>query len=515
MDTKVTGAGPTRPRHRTYQPDRRNVKHTLSKSQCIVGLQCHKALWLLKNRPWLRTFPCRARLAALSMGKEVGLFARRLFPGGVAVPFAQDAFGRMIKDTGRLLKDPSTGTIYEATFSADGVLCMVDILHRGEGGWEIYEVKGATDLKDVHLFDAAIQYHVLSTSGLRVSRVSIVHINKEYERVGAIDVHALFRMAEITTWVRANRRLVEEEVIKMRRSLDGGCPEVEIGAQCREPYECDFIAFCWKDLPEPSVFDLRGRGIDKFSLYRNGKVRFSDLDPGELNSNQIMQVEAELTGRRFINPGGIKAFLDSLHYPLCFLDFETFSEAIPPFDHTHPYEQIPFQYSIHCLESETSGLKHHEFLAEAGVDQREELARGLSSLIPDDACVVVYNMAFEKQVLVRLARLFPRYREKLLKISDNIVDLMVPFKRRYYYTREMKGSYSLKAVLPALLPGFGYEGMAIANGEDASNAYLMLKSVDDPEEALGIRRDLLEYCRLDTLALVRIVERLRETINRR
>jgi hypothetical protein len=489
------------------------MKPYLSKSLFLRGLQCHKSLWLIKNSPELATPPDTSLLTVFEMGKEVGKLARGLFPGGEAVGFEDDR-KKMVEKTQELIES-GVETIYEATFRYDNVLVMIDILHRGRKGLEIYEVKSSTGVKDINLSDLSAQYYVLFGGGLPVTKASLVHINNEYVRKGNINVHELFTIVELTDEVKAYQSDVKDELLRMRTALGPDCPDIDIAPHCENPYECDFVSHCWEHIPENSIFELKGKGINKFSYYKNGIVHFNDLDINELNEKQRMQVDAELNDKKIVNKEGVKEFLDTLYYPLYFLDFETFGLAIPPFDGLRPYEHIPFQYSLHLLESKDAELKHYEFLAEPGVDQREELIKGLISLISDNVCILVYNVGFEKSVLSNLAEHFPPYREKLMKIHENFVDLMAPFRQRYYYTKEMKGRYSLKSVLPALLPELSYDGMAISSGGDASVIYSTLHLIEDKKEVEQIKRDLLEYCKFDTFAMVKLLNVLRKAVNKR
>jgi hypothetical protein len=482
----------------------------LSKSRFIRGLQCHKSLWLYQYKPEQRTLPDAALQAVFDAGTDVGLLAQQLFPGGIAIDFEDSSLQEKIEKTKALIARGAR-TVYEATFQYDDVLVMVDILHKGKPGWEVYEVKSTTRVKDVHLPDLAIQYYVLTGCGLPVSKASLVHINNEYERQGALDIRRLFVMARLTDAVREYQNQVKKDLVAMKKMLEGACPAIKIGPQCSDPYECDFMEHCWSHIPEPSVFDIsRLRPYAKFELYYKGIVQFKDIpEDYPLNTSQRMQVEAELTGKTFINRHGIGEFLNNVHYPLYYLDFETFKNAIPPFDHLKPYENIPFQYSLHYQEREGGKLKHNEFLAEEGTDPREEIAKRLTGEIPQKACVISWNMGFEKGVIRKLAEQFPKYSRGLMNIHDNIIDLMVPFQKKHYYTREMNGSYSIKAVLPALVPELSYEDLSIGDGDTASNTYATLHFIKDREEVKRMRKALLEYCRLDTLAMAKIVEKMR------
>jgi len=490
----------------------KSMKPNLSKSQFIRALQCHKSLWLYKNRPELRTKPDESQQAVSDAGRSVGLLAQGLFPGGETIEFEGSSFKEKIDRTRRLIEGGST-TIYEATFRFDGILVMVDILHKGAKGWELYEVKMSSEVKDFYLNDVAVQYYVLSGSGLPLEKVSLVHIDTDYVRQGDIDIQSLFHIEDLTEKALDLQPCVKDELSGIALMLSEKCPPIDIGPQCAKPYPCDFKEHCWAHIPENSVFDLREKGINKFLYYQNGRLRFEDIDLDELNFKQRMQVDAELNGAEVLNRDGIKEFLDTLYYPIYFLDFETlYNEPIPPFDGTRPYSKIPFQYSLHVLEKEGGELQHYEYLAEGGRDGREDIAKDLVRLIPEDACTLAYNMTFEKGVNAELAEQFPECSERLLNINENMKDLMVPFRRRDYYKKEMKGSYSIKYVLPALIPELTYEGMAVANGDAAVTAYKKLDLIDDPAEVKRIKKDLLTYCELDTLAMVKLLEKLREVV---
>lgn len=483
------------------------MKSNLSKSQFVRGLQCHKSLWLYRNKQELRAQPDEAGQAVFDAGTDVGLLARGLFPGGTEIIFRRDAIDRQIMETSELIAT-GANTIYEATFRHNNVLVMADILQKGSSGWEIYEVKSSTSVKDTYLDDLAMQYYVIKGSGLDVAKASIVHINREYVRKGAIDIRSLFTIADITGEVMEHQQTVKAELRKIKRMLIANKtepPKVKIGPQCDDPYPCDFSDYCWADIDTAAkmyggtVFDLRGRGIDRFDYYNRGILNLTDMDLSGLNESQRMQAEVALSGKEIINADAIRQFLDTLTYPLYFLDFETFMAAVPPFDGTRPYEQILFQYSMHWQEGPEAELKHAEFLAEAGVDGREAIAKKLADAIPDNVCVVAYNKVFEQSMLAGLAERFPQHAKKLMNIFVNLVDLMEPFRMRHYYTKEMKGSYSLKEVLPALFPDLTYEGMEISNAGDASRSYSGLHLIEDKDEVKKIRKALLEYCKLDTL----------------
>ena len=482
----------------------------LSKSQFIRGLQCHKSLYLHKYRPELKDEISEQQEAAFQSGKDVGIYAQKLFPNGVEIPFDDVTLSDQLSRTAKEIEN-GTRVIYEAAFSFDNIFVKVDILRKHEDKWEIYEVKNSTSVKDVYHNDVAVQYYVLKGSGLPVSKAFLVHINNQYVKNGDIEVDKLFRVQDFTDDVIDNQGFVEDEIKKMREMLTGDEPNIDIGKHCSDPYGCDFSGHCRKHIPENSIFSLRGSGLKKFDLYRQGIIRLEDIPRDILPRNQRIQLEGALDKKNITNKTAVKEFLDTLWYPICFLDFETtLMVPIPMFDGTRPYQQIPFQYSLDYLADENAELKHYEYLAPANIDPRKELIEKLLSEIPEDACVLVYNKAFEIGILNDLIPRFPEHKPKIKKIITNIRDLMIPFIRKDIYRWEMEGSYSLKDVLPALVPELKYEGMEISNGGMASSAWLSLWELEDSREIKAIRNALFEYCKLDTFGMVKILEKLRE-----
>jgi hypothetical protein len=481
----------------------------LSKSLFMQGLQCPKSLYLNRHHPELRSEPTPELLALWKSGHEVGLVAQRLFPGGVNVPF--DGLSKeeqLAKTRAEILGGASV--IYEATFSHDGVFVKADILCRTRGSWDLYEVKAAAEVKDHFPDDVAIQYYVLSGSGIPVRKACLVHVNSGYVRRSEIVPEELFTACDITDLVRQRQAMIPSELSSLRKMLSGKTPDTDIGPHCDDPYVCDFRDHCWKHVPEDSVFSLRGRGIDKWELYRRGIIRLADVPSGLLNNPQGMQVEYFLGRKHHVQREGIREFLARLWYPVCVLDFETFGSAIPPFDGTQPYQQIPFLYSLHRLEKPGAAPRHFDFLAAPGVDPRREMVGKLLGEIPQDACVLVYNMAFEKRILRELAEYLPEHRKRLLAVTDNMVDMMEPFRRRDVYHWEMAGSYSLKTVLPVLIPDLSYDGMEVCDGRMASEAFLSMRGISDEAERARLGKALRKYCRMDTLGVVKLLEKLQD-----
>ncbi len=487
----------------------------LSKSLYTRGLQCSKSLWLKKYRPDVLTPPDKQTLAVFETGHKVGELACQLFPNGKEVPFEGTTFDEKITLTKKWIEE-GTRDIYEATFNYDDVLVMVDILHiNDDGSVEIYEVKSSTEVKDIYLHDASIQYYVLKGLGYDVKKTSIVHLNNQYVREEHLEIDKLFTVADVSETVLELQDEIPTYLAYFRKQLANKDtePDIEIGKQCYKPYECDAKAYCWKHIPEYSIFNISRLNVDKkFTMYHDGIIEFSQItDTFNFSKAQQIQIEAGQSNASIINNEAIRKFVDGLSYPLYYLDFETFQQAIPEWKGISPFMQIPFQYSIH-IEHKDGTLEHKEFLAEEGIDPRYELAKRLAEDIPTDVTVLAYNMGFEKGVIKKLAEMFGEFASRLMYIHDNIQDLMIPFQKKDYYTPSMLGSYSIKYVLPALVPEMAeaYEELDdVQNGGEAMQTYAKLAQMENKHEVARLREALLRYCELDTLAMVKILEKLK------
>ena len=492
----------------------------LSKSKYTRFCQCPKMLWLDTYRPELAVQD-PALLRRFREGNEVGDLAMGLL-GDFVETTAYTAEGKldipsMLKNTKKYLIE-GRENICEAAFSKRGCYCAVDILHKTQGGYEICEVKSSTELKDVYLWDVAYQRWVLEQSGLKIVKTYIAYINNKYVRQGDIDIHKLFAVEDVSAAILPYYGEVAANTARAKAYIaQKDEPQMPLGRQCFAPYDCAYWQYCSRELPSPNVLDLYNISAKKaFGYMEEGIVTFDDAikSGSPLSAAQRRQVEFEqLQLPTHIDRLGIKSFLDALWYPLYFLDFETFQTCIPMYDGIRPYQQVPFQYSLHYLEGDGAALEHKEFLADENSDPRRALAERLAADIPADACVLAYNMSFECTRLKELAEIFPDLSEKLLAIRANVRDLLDVFRHGYVYDRAMAGSFSIKKVLPALFPNdpnLDYHNLAdVHNGAEATDIYLSLRGMEgEPREKL--RQSLLAYCGLDTMAMVLLWQRLRE-----
>lgn len=485
------------------------ARHLLSKSSFLKGLQCEKQLYLYKyHYDWADEIS-EGQQAIFDRGHHVGELAQQLFPNGVNASLDDPMKSLQQVELTRELIDKGEKVIYEAAFQYDDVLVIADILVKEKNKWKIFEVKSTTEVKDEHIPDASVQYYVISNSGINVIDTSLIHINNQYVRKGDLELKKLFSIESVHDQVLEAQKSVEENIEKFKEVLRRKkIPGIDIGPYCSNPYDCSFLGHCWDHIPEYSIFNIGNLKADKkFELYQMGIINLEDVpNDYKLSNGQRLQVESHISQKSYIDKKAIKDFLNSIAYPHYFLDFETFNPAIPLFDNSRPYQQIPFQYSLHYQESAKSKLEHYEFLAEASGDPRIPFLENLLAVTEGKGDIIVYNQAFESGRLKELAEDFPKYKKQIEHRLSRIKDLMMPFQKKHYYTPEMKGSYSIKAVLPALVPDLSYDDLEIADGGTASRAFESLYFEKDNKKIKEIREQLIEYCGMDTMAMVRIYE---------
>ena len=493
------------------------MEEYLTKSKYCKAVQCNKKLWLDKYKPEQKIE--NTRESVLEDGIKVGQLAKELFGKYENIEYSYD-LESMVKETARLL-EKKPNVITEASFIFDNNFCSVDILKNEIDGVEIYEVKSSTGINDINIDDASYQYYILNNLGLKVKKVCIVHLNGDYVRHGNLELDKLFCTVDITEDVKEKQQEIEAKIKEindyMGKHNKEDEPAKELGMYCFKPYECEYWNYCSRHLPKNNIFKIKIMHLDKkFKYYYEGKTSFEDMQYEDINPKYLEQIDFEINNKEpKIEVDKIKTFMETLSYPIYFLDFETFEQAIPEYDNISPYMQIPFQYSLHYIEKKKGPLQHKEYLAKEGVDPRRKLAERLVSDIPKDVCVTAYNMGFEKRVIKELAEIFPDLSEHLLNIRENIKDLMEPFSKRYYYVKEMEGYYTIKYVLPALFPDdpkLDYHNLPVVhNGGEATDIFLSLKGKTKEEQEV-LRNGLLVYCKLDTYAMVKIWEKLKEVI---
>lgn len=490
----------------------------LSKSKYCGLWQCPKIAWLKKYKPEKLAFD-ESTLSRMEAGNEVGDLAMGLFGDFVEVTaYHGDKLDlpQMIAAT-KAEMEKGTPVICEASFQYNGLYCAVDILKKENGGWAIYEVKSSThNDQPVYIADVAYQKYVLEHCGVPVSGLYLVCLDDDYVFDGCLDIHRLFKITDVAQAAQVEENSIAANLSIAERLLASEEePAIDLSVNCKNPYLCGFWPYCSRHIPSPSVFDLyRMPFAKKIEYYKKGKITYQDLlfDPGITSPKQVRQILYAVSDQgTYVNKESIRDFLDTLSFPLYFLDFETMQTVIPRFVGTKPYAQIPFQYSLHYIEREGGELKHTEYLAKSGTDPRRELAERLCADIPMNVCVTAYNKSFECTRIKELAAAFPDLADHLLNIEANIRDLLVPFQTGCYYNRAMGGSFSIKSVLPALFsddPALDYHNLdGVHHGGEAMTLFPKIKDMP-PEEQKKARYNLLKYCELDTFAMVKVWQEL-------
>ena len=496
----------------------------LSKSKFIKGQQCHKALWLNINGIDPTNPPDESSKERLSAGNEVGEEAKKLFPGGVEIPFIKGSSG--FKDMCDLTMDAiisGSQTIYEASFMKEGVFIRVDIMHLSPEGWNIYEVKSSSNLRSYHKEDASLQWYVLNkVIELELNDIYVITLNNEYSKKGDIDTNKLFSLHHLSRFVLSNQANIKDGLDKIQHTTNSNIePKIDIGSHCNKPHGCEYLDRCWprsaKDLN--SVFRLYRMNTDKkLSLYNQGIDTFEKLDTSiKLSSLQLNQIKAYEISAPIINKTKINSFIEAVDYPISYFDFETFTDAVPIYDGQKAHMQIPFQYSLHIQESIDSKYKeliHYEFIADINEDPRRAIAESLLKNLPKSGTIMAYNQSFEMSRIKDLADHCPDIASDLLKLNDRFIDLIIPFRGGGYYHHDFGGGFSIKKVLPALCPEdkkLDYKNLEISNGGMASAAYKEMRYQTNEEVSLK-RKKLFDYCWLDTYAMYAIYTKLQDCI---
>jgi len=440
----------------------------------MYGCQCNLRLWLHKFNPSVKDPIDNQQKQLFQTGTDLGQLARQLFPGGVdASPPDYFQYALSVKKTAEWIAAGRT-IIYEAAFQHEGLLCAVDILVKRPDGWYAYEVKGSTRVKDVFVMDAAFQYHVITGAGLPLQQISLIYINNQYVRKVALVLNELFTTTAITEQVKEYSTFLQAKSAELLQVVANKLqpPVVAAGDQCTKPYRCDFFSHC------------------------NPKA---ELAVEEMGKPEVDLVE-------------LKSFISTLQYPIYYMDFETWSQAVPQFDGHWPFRQVCFQYSVRVQHKHTAILEEHGYLAKDISTPSADFINNLLTVLGEEGSVIVYNATFERSRLLDFVRDNLLWEPAIDRVIGRMVDLMEVFRKKQYYLPVMGYGYSIKSVLPALFPEEGYEGLAISDGMEAANAFYQLNQENNPEKIRATRAALEAYCSMDTLAMVKIIDHIRNCI---
>jgi hypothetical protein len=492
----------------------------LSKSKIIAFRQCPKRLWLEIHKPELRDDS--ASEAAFAIGNEVGEIARQVFDpkgSGDFIDINDLGHSEAIARSAMLL-ERGDGPIFEAGISASGALAYADVMlpDRSDDGlrWRMIEVKSSTGVRDYQLDDIAVQSFIAKESGVPLASVSIAHINNSFIYPGGGDYAGLFETVDLTEETLCRHEEVRDWLSCAHEiASHAEEPPVETGGHCGSPFACPYSGYCNRDktFPDYPLGSLPRLHANRRSAIEAAGVEDLREAPDELlNAIQQRVKECSASGIPYFDAEGAASELADYGYPAYFLDFETISFAVPRWEGTRPYQQLPFQFSLHVVQADGS-MEHAGFLDLTGNDPSQPCAAELIRLSGGNGPVFAYNAGFEAGVIRRLAERFPEHAAGFLAITDRIVDLL-PIARRHYYHPSQHGSWSLKAVLPAAVPDLSYSDLdGVQDGMMAQQAYMEALTAN-PERKEQLRQQLHEYCKLDTMAMVRLWQVFRSSDRR-
>ena len=492
-----------------------NEMRPLSKSKLIAYRQCPKRLWLEVHRRDLREDSAETQ-ARFQTGYQVGDIARRIYDPegkGAIIDINTDDYEAAFARTAKLLAE-SRQPVFEAGFKADGALAFADAIlpdsENGQPGWRMVEVKSSTRIRDYHHDDIAVQAFVAQAAGVPLISVALAHIDSSWVYPGGEDYRGLLKENDLTAETSARTEEVKGWIADAQRIVDQpDAPEMAVGAHCHQPFDCGFCNYCHKGIPQP-VFPINWlpnlRTAKRERLAGQGVNDLRDLPDHMLSQIQSRVKEHTLAGTVFFDAAGAAADLAPHGFPAYFLDFESIQFAVPIWKGTRPYQQITFQFSLHTL-AESGQLSHTAFLDLSGNDPSETFAKALIAACGESGPVFVYFAGFERTRIRDLAGRFPDLAGPLLAINARVVDLLRIARKRYYHPSQ-HGTWSIKAVLPAAVPELSYDQLdGVQHGGAAMDAFIeAIQLSTTAERKSEIVRQLLAYCKLDTLAMVRLWE---------
>lgn len=487
----------------------------LSKSKILAYRQCPKRLWLEIHRPELKDDS--AAEAVYQIGNEVGDVARKIYDmegKGVLIDFKEIGYDEAFAKSAELLRQGS-GPIFEAGLTMPGALAFADVMLPERSGkalrWHMIEVKAASGVKDHYPEDIAVQAYIAEAAGVGLASVSLAHVDSSFVYRGDGDYKGLLKEVDFTQAAASRRGEVEEWLAGAHAVGElADEPAIAMGGQCTTPHVCAFCDYCGRDaaaaeFPLTSLPNFSGRR--KVAVEAMGITDLRDVPDEYLTRTQKWVRDVTRSGETYLDAAGAAADLAGLGFPARFLDFESVMLAVPIWKGTRPYQQIPFQFSLHHLD-ESGSLTHEPFLDLSGNDPSEPLARALIAGCGDHGPVFAYNAAFEKMVMRALGARFPEYEPALLRIIARVVDLL-PIAKARFYDPSQHGRWGLKSILPAVCPELSYDHLTgVADGAMAVVAFRdAINPETTPERKAEIEKELLAYCHLDTLGLVRLWER--------
>jgi len=488
----------------------------LTKSEYMMFLKHPAWLWLKKYQKSKLPPIDENTQSQFDTGHEFETYAEQLFPNALKLGFSNyEEYNNLPQRTEVALSEVET--ILQGRFEVNNITCIIDVLTKKDNEtYKLVEIKSSTKAKPEHEYDLAFQVYVLEQYGLKIDEISVMHVNNEYVRQGAIDPKQLVTETNVTAEVRELLSVTSQKVVEAFAILESSTiPDISP----RYANQLGVTGTTWfADWME--VYYHLNPNLDKYSIYnlafpnpeQLGKLEDMGITsiqeiPEELalREKQLMQIKTTKSGERIVLKDKIKEFLDTFQYPLYFFDYETLSSIIPFFDGMCPYKDYPFQYSLHILDTPDAEIRHTEYLHLEKSNPMPSLLKKLKEDVGSKGTILTWNMNYEKSCNERMASMYPDYEEYLQKFNERIIDLMTPFSEMWFVDKDFFGSASIKTVLPALVPELSYKEMVVSDGLKARRMWTQTilegKNIDSRHKIVD---DLLKYCTLDTFAMVRI-----------
>ncbi|HRG01824.1 MAG: DUF2779 domain-containing protein [Bacteroidia bacterium] len=472
----------------------------ISKSAFMKAEQCLKHFYLYKNHPNLRDKISREKQFIFKRGTDVGIFAQQLFPGGIDVTVGEKRNQEQFAQKTKELIEQGVSTIYEATFIYDDLLVMVDILHKHDDKWIAYEVKSSLKITETYVKDACFQYYVIKNCLPNLQDFNLLTLNPNYVLNGKLEIEKLFKTTSIMKDAVKNVSYFSHKSQQAKLTLEQNkIPNIKVGPHCFQPYDCDFLGLCWKNIGDSSSVFSIGK-LSKaaiFEFYNNNIQRIEDIDINKIENKEIqIQVKAVKENKEQFNSSLVKQFISSVKEPYCSLDIEVWMSAIPYYDGTKSFQQVPFLFSM--ISEENGELKNYSYFKPIDEDLRKDFLERILIETKKFNTILMYDKSLEETVLNQLAELYPEFLNDITDLKSKIVDLAEPIKKGNYYHPDMKGNFSLKSIAPLVNQEAGFENLDIQSGITAMYIYESLLELN-AIEAEQIKQQLVDYCEMDAL----------------
>ena len=494
------------------------MTNPISKTAYIKSEQCLKHFYLYKNHPYLRDQITKEKQLIFKRGNDVGIFAQQLFPNGVDVTLHEKRDQFLFAKKTKELIEKGESTIYEATFIYDDLLVMVDILQKKDNDWIAYEVKSSLKITETYLKDACFQYYVIKNCLPNLLDFNLLTLNPKYVLHEKIDVQSLFKTTSIINDALNNIDYFGHKTHEAKLTLEQGkIPDIKIGSHCFQPYNCDFIGTCWKNTNiENSIFNL-GK-LSKsilIELYNQNIKTINEITIEKhyefLNKKEIqIQIEAVKNKKEQIDKLEIKTFLARIKEPICSLDIEVWMSAIPFYEGTKSFEQIPFLFSM--IWKENQHIEKFSYLKPIEVDERLTFLETMLKETESFNTILMYDKSLEESVLNQLGELYPVHKKNITILKSKIVDVSEPIQKANYYHPKMQGNFTLKSIAPIMSEHYNFNNLHIQSGITAMYIYESLLSQSDVFEATQIKEQLIEYCELDAIVALQFYHYLQSKI---